>query len=72
MTWREIEKVMKNHYDVSVLILRERNAYILRSQGLEYKITSQQFDKLLEEGWIDPDYRIERNTVTERHIYEGR
>ena len=74
MTWKEIEKIMKGRYDVIVEVNRDKNKYFMLKDNVHYKLNSCQFDKLLEGGWIDPDYRLERNSMFgyERHVYEGR
>lgn len=76
MTWRDIEKLMReDHFDVCVEPRRSGNKYWLRQRGnVHYPISSPQFDRLLEGGYIDPDYRVEHNGLygAEEMVYRGR
>lgn len=73
MTWRNIQRLIKESFVVSVEPRRSGNRYWLRQGAAYYPISSLQFDRLLELGYIDPDYRIEReNGLAEQMIYEGR
>lgn len=75
MTWREIEKVIKHErYQVKAEISRSRNKYWILVGKVHYEISALQFDKLLEGGYIDPDYRRENSGQWsgEALVYEGR
>lgn len=73
MTWRDIERIIrKETFDVIVEPRWHRNKYWIRREPAYFEISSLQFDKLLEGGYIDPDYRVERINETERFIYPGR
>ena len=74
MTWRDIEKLIRQSFVVSVEPRRSGNKYWIRQNQAYYPITSLQFDRLLEYGYIDPDYRVEHNRQyeTELLIYRGR
>ena len=75
MTWREIEKVIKHErYQVKAEISRSRNKYWILVGQVHYEISALQFDKLLEGGYIDPDYRRENSGQWsgEALVYEGR
>lgn len=75
MTWRDIEKIMRDDsYDVAVEIRRSGNRYWLRQQRVYFPITSVQFDRLLEGGYIDPDYRVEHLAAVgaDQYVYQGR
>ena len=76
MTWREIEKVIKHErFQVKAEISRSRNKYWILVGQVHYEISALQFDKLLEGGFIDPDYRVSRDAGQwsgESLIYEGR
>lgn len=74
MTWRNIERIMHDRFEVVVEIRKVRNKYFIRQNKAYFEITSNQFEKLLECGYIDPDYRVERDHAdeTESMIYRGR
>lgn len=74
MLWRDIERLIKEHFVIIVEPRRSGNRYWIRQGQAYFEISSLQFDKLLEGGYLDPDYRIERNTMdcTEQMIYTGR
>ena len=75
MTWREIEKVIKHErFQVKAEISRSRNKYWILVGQVRYEISALQFDKLLEGGYIDPDYRRENSGQWsgEALVYEGR
>lgn len=75
MTWREIEKVIKHErFQVKAEISRSRNKYWILVKQVHYEISALQFDKLLEGGYIDPDYRRENSGQWsgEALVYEGR
>lgn len=74
MTWRDIDKIIRERFDVVVEIRRCGNRYWLRQGQAYLPITSLQFDRLLEGGYIDPDYRVEHNAQygADQFIYRGR
>lgn len=74
MQWRTIERIIRERFEVVVEIRKVRNKYFIRQGHAYYEITSCQFDRLLESGYINPDYRIERDHAyeTESMIYSGR
>ncbi len=75
MTWREIEKVIKHErFQVKAEISRSRNKYWILVRQVHYEISALQFDKLLEGGYIAPDYRRENSGQWsgEALVYEGR
>lgn len=71
MTRREIEKLIRDSFDVIVEPRRSGNRYWIKQNQAYYPITSVQFDNLLEGGYVDPDYRVEHNGG-EQLIYRGR
>lgn len=79
MTRREIEKLIRDSFDVIVEPRRNGNKFWIRHSeecGLvHYPITAVQFDWLLEGGYISPDYRVERNVGlwgADVLVYRGR
>ena len=75
MTWREIQSLIHGPYEVAVAIDEHKNKYWLRIYGVHYPISSLQFERLLEQGYIDPEYRMERGTGLwgeDQMIYRGR
>lgn len=71
MTRRDIEKLIRDSFDVIVEPRRNGNRYWIKQNQAYYPITSAQFDNLLEGGYVDPDYRVEHNGG-EQLIYRGR
>ena len=72
MTWRDIERVIRDRFNVIVEPRWHRNKYWIRREPAYFEISSLQFDRLLEGGYIDPDYRVEHIGEAERFIYPGR
>ena len=79
MTWRQIEKVIRGKFEVAVEADCTHNKYWIRktepSGPIYYPISSLQFERLLENGYIDPDYRVEHGNGlygADQMIYEGR
>lgn len=76
MRWSEISELMKGGFEVTVDFEEcKRNKYFIRKGQLHFPISSNQFDRLLEEGYIDSDYRVERGTGlwgADQMIYQGR
>ena len=75
MTWREMQSLMRDSYEVAVEVGSSRNKYWIRKGQLYFPILSFQFDRLLEEGYINPDYKINRGSGPfgdNLYIYEGR
>lgn len=74
MRWGEIETLMKGGFE-AVVDVGARNKYFIRKEEKMYfPISSFQFDRLLEGGYIDSDYRIDREGLLggEMLIYRGR
>ena len=71
MTWRDIERVIKDEFEVIVEQRWNRNKYWIKREPAYFEISSLQFDRLLEGGYIDPDYRVGHN-CGEQLIYRGR
>ena len=75
MTWRDIEKLIREDFDVCVEPHQRKNRYWIRQRGnVHYSISSLQFEKLLEGGYIDPDYKVDRSGLygAEQMVYTGR
>lgn len=75
MTWRDIERLMHDRFDVGVEVRRGRNKYWFRQGDVHYSISSPQFEKLLEYGYIDPYYKIEHRSGqygADLLVYRGR
>ena len=74
MRWHELSALMKESFDVVVEPRRSGNKYWLVQQKVYYPISTPQFDRLLEGGYIDPDYRVERDLRygSQQLIYRGR
>lgn len=79
MTRREIEKLIRDSFDVIVEPDQKRNKFWLRRPEecgpVHYPITALQFNWLLEGGYISPDYRVERNVGlwgADVLVYRGR
>lgn len=70
MTWRDIERVIKDSFEVIVEPRWKKNKYWIRRKLAYFEISSLQFDRLLEGGYIDPDYRVENGGA--QLIYRGR
>ena len=70
----EIETLMKGGFE-AVVDVGARNKYFIRKEEKMYfPISSFQFDRLLEGGYIDSDYRVDRDGLLggEMLIYRGR
>ena len=74
MLWRNIERLIKEHFVIIVEPRRSGNKYWIRQGHAYFEISSLQFDKLLEGGYIDPDYKVDRSGPygAEQMIYGGR
>lgn len=74
MTRRDIEKLIRDSFDVIVEPRRSGNRYWIKQNQAYYPITSAQFDNLLEGGYVDPDYRVEHDLKygSQQMIYTGR
>ena len=80
MTWRQVEKLIRDRFDVAVETECEtaHNKYWIKKWELSgpvyYPLTSHQFERLLDEGYIDPDYHMEYNhgLYGDQMIYRGR
>ena len=76
MTWRDIERLIRrDRVQVIAEISMSRNKYWIKKEQVHYEISALQFDKLLEGGFIDPDYRVSHDAgqwIGESFIYEGR
>ena len=75
MSWRDIERLIHSRFEVAVALDEHKNKYWLRIAGVHYPISPIQFDRLLEEGYIDPEYRMEHGTGQfgeDQMIYRGR
>lgn len=73
MKWTEIETMMKGGFEVAIEI-GSRNKYFVKKGNMYFPISSFQFDRLLEEGFVDPDYRVVRDPAygSDQLIYTGR
>ena len=75
MTWRDIERLIKHSSFILIVEPRRtKNRYWISQGHTYFEITSLQFDRLLEGGYIDPDYRRENSGQWsgEALVYEGR
>lgn len=50
----------------------ERNKYFIRSAGVHYKISSKQFELLLQYGYFEENYEIDPLMGFETHIHRRR
>ena len=74
MTWRDIERLIKHSSFILIVEPRRtKNRYWISQGHTYFEITSLQFDRLLEGGYIDPDYKVTRYMDgTEHLLYNGR
>lgn len=75
MIWRQIKELIQDEFEVAVNTSWIKNKYWIRKKAVYYPITSHQFERLLTEGYIDPDYRMEHSAGiygTDQMIYRGR
>ena len=74
MRWSEIETLMKGGFEVVVDVGARNKYFIRKEEKMYFTISSFQFDRLLESGYIDSDYRVDREGLLggEMLIYRGR
>lgn len=73
MRKKDLEEIIYQPGAVLVAeISPERNKYFIRNAGVHYKISSKQFDLLLQYGYFEENYEIDPLMGFETHIHRRR